>query len=255
MVNKKIKNYYDFLIGILSILMLVILIAENTLELSEYSKYIFSLINALIWFIFVIDYLIRFFKSNQKWSFFKRNLIDLISIIPLNSIFVALRIVRFAKFIKLIKFLKFFKASILLIKFKNRLDKFFKTNKFNYVVYLTILTILLGAISISLVEKMSFSDALWWSFVTTTTVGYGDISPSTHIGRLIAVVLMLTGIGFLGMLTGTISSFFIQENKIEKLTYKESIVEDIRNRLKDFERLDKDDLEDMFKVLKSLKDL
>ncbi len=255
MINKKIYSYYDFIIGILSILMIVILIAENTLELSEISKNVFILIDKLIWFIFVIDYFIRFIISNNKLDFYKKNLIDLISIIPFNSIFTTLRIVRLAKAIKVTKLIKLFRASILLIKFKNRLGNFFKTNKFNYVVYLTILTILIGAITISLVEKMSFPDALWWSFVTTTTVGYGDISPSTTIGRLIAVMLMLTGIGFLGILTGTISSFFIKENKVENLTYKESVVADIRTKLKDFENLNKDELEDMFKVLKGLKDL
>ncbi|MGU8433796.1 potassium channel family protein [Clostridium perfringens] len=255
MVNKKIYSYYDLLIGILSILMILILITENTLELSNLSKNMFILIDKLIWFIFVIDYFTRFIISNNKLEFFKKNLIDLISIIPFNSIFAALRIIRIAKAIKIIKLIKIFRASILLIKFKNRLGNFFKTNNFNYVVYLTILTILIGAITISLVEKMSFPDALWWSFVTTTTVGYGDLSPSTTIGRLIAVMLMLTGIGFLGMLTGTISSFFLKESKVENLTYKESLVEDIRNRLKDFENLNKDELEDMFKVLKGLKDL
>ena len=65
------------------------------------------------------------------------------------------------------------------------------------------------------VEGMTFPDALWWAFVTATTVGYGDISPSSGIGRIIAAVLMLVGIGLLGALTSSITSFFLKEKERE----------------------------------------
>ena len=67
-------------------------------------------------------------------------------------------------------------------------------------------------------EKMPFSDALWWSFVTCTTVGYGDLSPETTIGRVTAVILMMFGIGFLGMLTGSITTFFTNRIKTKSET-------------------------------------
>ena len=57
-------------------------------------------------------------------------------------------------------------------------------------------------------EFANFGDSLWWGIVTLTTVGYGDIVPETTKGRTAAVFLMLTGIGTLGVISGTLASAF-----------------------------------------------
>ncbi len=57
-------------------------------------------------------------------------------------------------------------------------------------------------------EFANFGDSLWWGIVTLTTVGYGDIVPETRKGRTAAVFLMLTGVGTLGVISGTLASAF-----------------------------------------------
>ena len=90
----------------------------------------------------------------------------------------------------------------------------------------------IGSISVWSFENETFSsfqDALWWTIVTITTVGYGDISPSSPAGRIIAVGLMFSGIGIVAALTGSISSIIttkkIMEGKgLEKLNIKNHII-------------------------------
>lgn len=59
-------------------------------------------------------------------------------------------------------------------------------------------------------EDINFPDALWWSVVTLTTVGYGDISPATPGGRIVGITIMIAGIGFLGILTANIASILVE---------------------------------------------
>jgi voltage-gated potassium channel len=54
----------------------------------------------------------------------------------------------------------------------------------------------------------TYGDAVWWGIVTLTTVGYGDIVPHTHKGRIAGIFLMFTGLATLGVLSGTMASFF-----------------------------------------------
>ncbi len=105
---------------------------------------------------------------------------------------------------------------------------------FHYVALTTAVVVGLGATGIYAVEGgqnaniRSIGDAFWWAIVTTTTVGYGDVSPVTTEGRFIATALMLVGIGFIGVFTATITSFFFDQGRTED-------VEELRAQLRRIE--------------------
>jgi voltage-gated potassium channel len=81
----------------------------------------------------------------------------------------------------------------------------------------------------------SYKDALWWAVVTVTTVGYGDRFPITDGGRLVAVVLMMVGIGLIGVLTATVASFFVQEHTDANKEQLQAAHEDLGGRLTDID--------------------
>ena len=166
-----------------------------------------------------MDYFTRLFLAKNKWKFVKGNIPDLLSIIPFNQIFQAIRVFRIFRLTRLVQLTKFARIAKIarllsvLAKFTKLSSDFVKTNHFAYIAYFTGCAILFGAVGISYAEDLNFGDGLWWSVVTTATVGYGDISPKTVLGRIIAAALMFIGIGFLGMFTGTISTYFITRVK------------------------------------------
>lgn len=252
MIEKKIilSKYYEFIMAFLALIVSVIIVMEFTFEISDQMAEVFNILDTVILIVFTDDYIVRLFLAKDKLDFVKHNIIDLISIIPFSQIFQTARLLRLVRFAKLLKIFKLF--GFLFIFYK-RFEKLLKTNNFQYIVWITISTVIVGAVSISYVEKMTFQNALWWAFVTTTTVGYGDISPTTTLGRIIAVFLMLIGIGFIGMLTGTISTYFIGRREAKR-TIRCEIVDNIVRKLDNFDELDTDEVDEICRILKALKD-
>jgi voltage-gated potassium channel len=90
---------------------------------------------------------------------------------------------------------------------------------FRFVALPTVfLVILAGAVQaeVDQGEFATFWDGVWWAVVTVTTVGYGDLYPTTVAGRLVGIALMLLGIGFLAVLTATVSSRFVKADREEE---------------------------------------
>lgn len=103
-----------------------------------------------------------------------------------------------------------------------------------YVVGAVVGLLMFGSLAVLSVERESpdgnirtLGDALWWSFTTMTTVGYGDHAPTTGLGRIIAVGLMLSGIALLGVVTANIAAWFIarfDKDDVEERAQTEAIL-------------------------------
>jgi voltage-gated potassium channel len=91
-----------------------------------------------------------------------------------------------------------------------------------YVIGVNITCVLLGAIAVLDAEQdakganiTTFGDAIWWACTTVTTVGYGDRYPVTTEGRMIAVLLMVVGIGTLGAITASVAAWMVRQVQLE----------------------------------------
>ena len=226
---------YDFIFSGLAIIAVYFAICDMTTGCSAVQRNIDFAINV----IFIADYALRFLIAKNKKEFFRNNVLDLIAIIPFNSLF---KVFRVFKIFKMLKLLKLAKASARFARLYKRVKFFFDLNGFKYMVGATLICILIGGVSIHYAECMSFADGFWWSFVTATTVGYGDISPSTIPGRIIATVLMIVGIGLIGSLTSTITALFFQKHDQKAETSRDKLIKSIQEQLDKFDDLSDDDL-------------
>lgn len=230
----KEKIYY-LVVFILCIVSVILSIMDFTTGLS----YAQRIADQIIYWFFVADYIIRLVISNDKKDFAKDNIFDLLAIVPFNSAFRAFRLLRVVKalrFAKILRFTKLFRVGNLSGRLLSRSRRFLDTNGFKYVLLLSVSSILLASFFMMHFEKMQFADSLWWSFVTATTVGYGDLSPTTTAGRIIAALLMIVGIGLIGSLTSTITSFFLRSTEAVIDNSKIDMVKTLYDKLSEEEK-------------------
>lgn len=193
-----------------------------------------------VWFVFFIDTMVRLALSPNKWQFIKQNPFLFIAIIPLDSIFHTARIAHLFRLLRLPAISK------------NQLNTVFtilKTNGLDKVLTASVILIIFAGASVTVIEPGidNFGDGIWWAVVTTTTVGYGDISSSTALGRLLAAVLMLSGIGLIGMLTSSLTTFFIREQKETNPT-----VTFIKSQLDRYKELNPQEIKELYLLLQEM---
>lgn len=243
-----LKLSYETGMCLLALAAVTLAAIDLTSEASEWQVRV----DRIIYWIFVLDYAVRFSFSRSKWIFVKEHVWDLLAIIPFDTLF---RLFRFAKFGRILRLARFLNILFYAMRFAARLRRFFNTNGFKYICIAALTIILLGAVGIHLAEGMSFLNGIWWSFVTATTVGYGDAYPVTVPGKFLAVFLMVTGIGFVGSLTSTITSFFLNPHDEETVPYRKEEIEAIKKKLDSLSSLTDEDIDTMAALLKALRDV
>jgi voltage-gated potassium channel len=170
------------------------------------------LVNLVVWGVFVVDYVAALWAAEDKARFFRGHLLELIAILPLDFL-------RAARALRIVRLVRVLRLGIVFSRSYRTLGGILGTNGLGRAVVVVTIVILLAGLAISTVEPEigGAGDGLWWAFVTATTVGYGDISPASPGGRLIAFVLMTVGIGLIGLITASVATFFLRGGGEEKV--------------------------------------
>ncbi len=214
---------FDVLLLVLILLSVFVVMLDSIAIFHENYRYLFDIIEWIITVLFSIEYGLRIIvvKKPIKYitSFF--GIIDLLSILPqyLSFFFVssgslaALRALRLLRIFRILKLTRFIGESNFLIRSLKASRA--KIGVFLFTVF--ILSIIFGTI-MYLIEGeengfTSIPESIYWTIVTLTTVGYGDIAPGTTIGRFIASIIMIMGYGIIAVPTGIVSAEMAQKRR------------------------------------------
>jgi len=223
----------------LSIYVLGALFVDTVFHLPKETSKFLNQIDNLICLVFIGDFVFNVITAKSKLEYLKWGWIDLLSSIP-NVQF--LRWGRFVRVIRILRVLHSVRSTKVILKFL-----FLNRSKgaFAAVAMMAFVLIIFSSIAILNFETApesnikTASDALWWSFVTITTVGYGDFYPTTPLGRISAVILMTAGVGLFGTFTAYVASLFLKEEEKELEKREDQILAElksIRERLDRIER-------------------
>lgn len=175
--------------------------------------------------LFFVDFAINLYRAPNKWRYmYTWGWIDLASSIPTVE---ALRWGSLSRVVRIFRVLRGVRATKLVISF---ILDWRSQGTFLATALISIVAIVFSSVAIIQFEKgannsniITAEDALWWAVVTITTVGYGDRYPVTIEGRIIAVMLMIIGIGLFATFSGLVAACFLtpeaqhQESELESL--------------------------------------
>jgi voltage-gated potassium channel len=196
----------------------------------------FTLFETISVIIFTIEYLLRLWTSNLKFPkrfyilsvvtfiFSGMAIVDLLAFLPyyLPMFGVDLRMLRILRITRIFRIIKLgrYSSSIQLI------IRVFKRSKSDLLVtvFVTLLLMILASTMMYYVENPVQPDkfpnilaSAWWTVITLTTVGYGDVYPITGLGKFFGAIIALLGIGLVALPTGIISSGFIEEIRLRRV--------------------------------------
>lgn len=198
------KRIYEATMAIMAIISIILIILSYSSVININSGYP-ALLNNTLLVIFTIDYFTRLYLSKDKKKFFKENVFDLLSIIPVSASFNIFRLARLGRLAIVFRLVR-------LVGFTGKLNRLLQTSGLVYIIYTSIAILIISAAMYSVSEHVSFDNSLWWAIATATTIGYGDISPHTALGKFAAILLMIIGIGFVGVLTSSLTNFFLRDH-------------------------------------------
>ena len=210
---KRISSITESPLIILAFAMIPLLLGPYIWDLSQDELNTFNRLDQIIWALFVINLIVKVLIAPRRLSFLKSNLLEVIVVIPYLQ---PLRIVFFGT-----------KAIWGMTKIA-RPDFLIVVSGGLVIISATIVTSLERS---SNPELGSFPDALWWAIVTITTVGYGNQEPVTFFGRIVAVILMITGVGFFGAIAANLAAFFVRKDEDEKIDKLQRDINAINEKL------------------------
>ena len=178
--------------------------------------------------------------ASERTVYIKRNPLNLAVIVVsyphLPIAFGLVRLARFARFLRVLRLVGVTARAI------EALRTIFWRRGMVCVATISGFIILAGGAGLTLLEPQTvrggFAEGVWWAVVPASTVGYGDIAPSTMWGRIIAVLLRLSGVGLMSTLAASITAYFVGQEESaaltelkERTTRIESLLNDLSDRL------------------------
>lgn len=260
------KNMMEILIGILAIVSIVLLVIESLFSVSMGLMSVIYIVDLIICCVFLLDFVYRLSLSENRLKFSMTNGYEILAMIPaialhalevIPTIAIALRLIRLVRVIRIV--IVFARMRRVLLKWSN----FIQHSNLLMLFGITLIIILAGAYAVLMLDYdvagaqiTNFSDAVWWSISTVTTVGYGDIVPHSISGRVLGMVLMVIGIGVMAAFISQVSATLVEsrlQHEVKGADLKIAIISELKNKLDNIDTMSESDFHLFIQTIQTLR--
>jgi voltage-gated potassium channel len=223
--EERVQAWFEWPVLTAALLTVPILVVQES-HLGEPWEAIGSFLNWATWATFAAEVIVMLCLVERRGPWIRAHLIDVLVVVltpPFApAIWQAGRIFRLVRLLRLVRIFS--------------LRRLLSLEGMRYAALIAAGTVVVGGAVFASVEKqqhLTTWDGVWWAITTVTTVGYGDVVPKTDAGRIIAMAIMMIGIGFVALLTAFIADRFVHQQRAvaskEDQILKE--LQEIRTRL------------------------
>ncbi len=167
-------------------------------------------VNWIVWLFFVVETTLLTSLVRDKRNYLINNWLNVVIILcGIPILWASSPLVASLRSLRLLLFLS------LLLQLSSTVRQVLANNRLGSILMLSVLFIVVAGILIAGIDPniQSPLDGIWWAWVTATTVGYGDVVPTSDEGRMLGGILILLGVGLMSLITANISAFFVARNR------------------------------------------
>lgn len=199
--SERIAKRFELPMLVAALLVIPVIAIEQT-DVGDSWKTAAGVLNWCIWLAFALELVVMLAVVPNRKTWLRRHPLE-VAIVVLTPPFLPASL-QAARVLRLLRLIRLLRAAVLA-------RRMFSLEGVKYAALLALVTALAGGAAYSYAEgdDVSTWDGLWWAVTTMTTVGYGDLYPQTDLGRVIALAVMLVGIGFIAILTAALAQRFV----------------------------------------------
>jgi voltage-gated potassium channel len=210
--NGRVTHSLEWAIVGLALLVVPVILIEES-HPSPAMRTVATVGNWIIWLGFAAELAFVLKVAPRRKAALRAHWLDAVIVVLTSPLVPAL--LSFLRATRAIRLLRLLRLAALGTRALAALRTLTSRQGFRYVALATVMLVLVTGFAISVADREEFSSpwvGMWWAITTVTTVGYGDYAPHTALGRIIASLLMIIGIGFLSLLTAAIASRFVSQD-------------------------------------------
>jgi voltage-gated potassium channel len=234
--NGRVVHRYEWIVLAATLAVIPVLVIEIDVKSTGWQTFAYTA-NWVIWSVFVAELAFVLIVAPRKAAALRAHWLDVAIVLVTAPAFG--RFLASLRLVRLVRLLRLLRLGVILGRAVQAERALTSGDALRLVALITVFVVVVSGAVESVIDTGDFHslwDGIWWAVVTITTVGYGDVYPTTVQGRIVAMVVMLVGIGFLSVLTATIASHFVKTERGAETTGIMATLERVEAELAELRR-------------------